>query len=538
MQVLNFIIPPKNTNISSNIKNENIQGEFKCNDLNNENKQNFIFAFLKASVLKKHADSKEVSCVTVNNDLPNTQPDSNSSDPENNIISEGELIDNENTLKSVVDLSVENLNQNEQISNSVQPEQLILKNVNIDKSEVEKAQDGFESNIIKPDEKTLTDLESMNIALRNRLYNEFSEKNNIIPEGELIDNENTLKNSMDSSVNNLDEKEQIPNGLQKQLISGNIDGKNNNLNEPFKKVFILSDENSKGHLEKKDILFNDIKIGFEAVKSESAINHTMSDFNENRVDLKLLDISEAHEFVIDRLLRKYISGSEDCFENTKNLNSELTAGNRASDFQIFNNNINYNYKGFDFELLTELSEKIDFDNKNNEFMLLNSSNLGKANFTGVSSTHGELFPKALSDDVLFQVVSKTVTGAGNGQSTIKINLKPEHLGRLNLTISIDNNQVVIKILTEMPLVKEIIESNIAQLKTDLGSQGLEVNRLDVFIPGDLDHDAREYGNNKNYNMKSTRDGFDKDGKEEDEEETESSKHVQEGKGINLIGVFA
>jgi flagellar hook-length control protein FliK len=55
-----------------------------------------------------------------------------------------------------------------------------------------------------------------------------------------------------------------------------------------------------------------------------------------------------------------------------------------------------------------------------------------------------------------------------------------------LSISTDNQQVTLRILTENPLVKEIIESSAAQLKADLSNQGLQMEQLEVGVNGDRD----------------------------------------------------
>jgi flagellar hook-length control protein FliK len=42
----------------------------------------------------------------------------------------------------------------------------------------------------------------------------------------------------------------------------------------------------------------------------------------------------------------------------------------------------------------------------------------------------------------------------------------------------------VRILTELPVVREMIESNIQQLKSDLQQQGLRVERVEVAIADD------------------------------------------------------
>jgi flagellar hook-length control protein FliK len=72
----------------------------------------------------------------------------------------------------------------------------------------------------------------------------------------------------------------------------------------------------------------------------------------------------------------------------------------------------------------------------------------------------------------------------NDQGEIRIDLKPEFLGNVRLQIVTDNQQVTVRILTELPMVRDMIEGNIQQLKSDLQQQGLQVQRVEVAVADD------------------------------------------------------
>jgi|GEM_PF-6993306 len=86
--------------------------------------------------------------------------------------------------------------------------------------------------------------------------------------------------------------------------------------------------------------------------------------------------------------------------------------------------------------------------------------------------------------IIDQIVKKAVIRLKDGYSEVRIDLKPELLGPLRMQILTENQQVTLRILTENPLVKEIIENSIAQLKADLLSQGLQMEELEVSLNGD------------------------------------------------------
>jgi flagellar hook-length control protein FliK len=68
---------------------------------------------------------------------------------------------------------------------------------------------------------------------------------------------------------------------------------------------------------------------------------------------------------------------------------------------------------------------------------------------------------------------------GNGISEAKITLMPEHLGQVDVKISIHNGQVIAQFLTDSALGKDMIEGQLSQLRAALQSQGLQVDKLEV-----------------------------------------------------------
>jgi flagellar hook-length control protein FliK len=104
--------------------------------------------------------------------------------------------------------------------------------------------------------------------------------------------------------------------------------------------------------------------------------------------------------------------------------------------------------------------------------------------------------RQLQASILSQVIDKTSVSLRNGLSSIEIKLKPEALGNLKMHISTENNQVSIKIVTEGQLVKEIVENNIMQLKSDLQSQGIEITKVEVVADHDSSHNNSNHGHSK------------------------------------------
>lgn len=77
------------------------------------------------------------------------------------------------------------------------------------------------------------------------------------------------------------------------------------------------------------------------------------------------------------------------------------------------------------------------------------------------------------------VVSKMDIVKLQGMSEAKITLFPENLGQVDVKITLHNGQVVAQFVTEHAFAKDSLEQQMAQLRTALQTQGLQVEKLEV-----------------------------------------------------------
>ena len=98
----------------------------------------------------------------------------------------------------------------------------------------------------------------------------------------------------------------------------------------------------------------------------------------------------------------------------------------------------------------------------------------------------ETAQRSLTSQTMNQIVQKAVLFQNNGQHQVQIDLKPDFLGHIRMQIITESQQVAVRIVAELPFVKDMLESNLSQLKTELQAQGLEVDELEVSVA----HDSR------------------------------------------------
>ncbi len=83
-----------------------------------------------------------------------------------------------------------------------------------------------------------------------------------------------------------------------------------------------------------------------------------------------------------------------------------------------------------------------------------------------------------------QIVQRAAVLLKSDRGEARIDLKPEFLGPVRMYIVTENQLVTVRILTESPMVRDLIEHNLHQLKSDLQQQGLQVERVEVSVSDD------------------------------------------------------
>ncbi|NNF99215.1 MAG: hypothetical protein HKM93_07540 [Desulfobacteraceae bacterium] len=93
-------------------------------------------------------------------------------------------------------------------------------------------------------------------------------------------------------------------------------------------------------------------------------------------------------------------------------------------------------------------------------------------------------PEKFQSDVINQIVEKAALLRNRNQPEMQIKLKPDFLGNIRLTISTDQQQVMVRVFTDVPMVKDMLVQNLAQLQMELQQHGLEVDKFDVRVGQD------------------------------------------------------
>lgn len=86
-------------------------------------------------------------------------------------------------------------------------------------------------------------------------------------------------------------------------------------------------------------------------------------------------------------------------------------------------------------------------------------------------------------DIAQQLIDKIRIMAKPGQTTMELQLYPEHLGKVNLTVTSKEGLMSAQFVVQNEMAKEAVESQMIILKENLAEQGIKVDSIDVTVGG-------------------------------------------------------
>lgn len=84
-------------------------------------------------------------------------------------------------------------------------------------------------------------------------------------------------------------------------------------------------------------------------------------------------------------------------------------------------------------------------------------------------------------EIVDQIVNQIKVTIQPDETNMELTLSPEHLGKVNLSITSKSGVLTAQILTETQVAKEAIESQLYMLKDTLNEQGLKIEAIEVAI---------------------------------------------------------
>ena len=135
------------------------------------------------------------------------------------------------------------------------------------------------------------------------------------------------------------------------------------------------------------------------------------------------------------------------------------------------------------------SKSLEAIKANGEVQVLNNNGAGGGNNKSILNTkaaisENTIYKAPIESRVIDQIINRLSIRSNGSQSEVKIQLDPPSLGRVRMNIITSGDGVRTVIVAENQAVKQLIESNLSQLRDSMLSQGLKLDGFSVFVGGD------------------------------------------------------
>ncbi|MFM9277315.1 flagellar hook-length control protein FliK [Paenibacillus jiagnxiensis] len=125
------------------------------------------------------------------------------------------------------------------------------------------------------------------------------------------------------------------------------------------------------------------------------------------------------------------------------------------------------------------------------------------------------------------VVQKLDIIKQNGMSEATIMLRPEHLGQLEVKLSMSNGQLVAQFMTEHGGAKDLLEQQMSHLRASLHNQGIQVNKVEVTHNESLSSHLYQQGQGSGANQQQQERRSRTRGKEDNEDALKAAEMAEE-----------
>ncbi len=251
---------------------------------------------------------------------------------------------------------------------------------------------------------------------------------------------------------------------------------------------------SAGSLKGNNHTRKDILEGMKVSRSTEG-----SEDNQYDGDLDLSKVSDIKGVKISKVSTN--TKEHEILLNSESLKQEGTKENTISSNQL--KAITENTQGYKSVFEDGLKSEKSVERGNSETSTVKTDAslwTAQADYSVLKSNDSRLWTNINKDiitplrfqDVADQIMEDASYMLKKGSGRIVITLEPPNLGTLNMDVRVQNDTVKMILIADNHEVKQVLHSNLDQLKTALQGQGLNVDRFDVLVQ------ERHYDNNPGF----------------------------------------
>ena len=168
-------------------------------------------------------------------------------------------------------------------------------------------------------------------------------------------------------------------------------------------------------------------------------------------------------------------------------NAKAESKNTVQEKVVSQSNVGMKYA--DANLDGAQSKSLEAIKANGEIQGINNNVTAGANNkanvnTKIVLPENSIYKAPIESRVIDQIINRLSIRSNGSQSEVKIQLDPASLGKVRMNIITSGDGVRTVILAENQAVKQLIESNLSQLRDSMLSQGLKLDGFSVLVGGE------------------------------------------------------
>ena len=361
----------------------------------------------------------------------------------------------------------------------------------------------------KSQQLSLNNKSDMGSVLKDRLNNSNKYNNNSKSSSVNNNNANTEKSSTSkvSKAIKSSSSSDISNTVSKANQAAE------DIKDAIKKALNISDEQLEDAMSVLGLtamdLFQPDNIA-NLVMSISGVQDSMGILTDAQLSQSFQDIMSAVEQTVDELTADTGMSAQELKEFFENYSKDTTVEDNndvvkeALAETVDSNNNEENIPSANEQKMDNITQAVEKkiqvaeDNKSSDNLMgQNHSDKTQQSNTTVTDISANLiqniqssFEKVMSTsstnsvngaDIVKQIINSVKVSGNTSIQSMEIQLNPEHLGKVNLTVTSKNGVITAQIVAQNEEVKKAIESQIATLKENFESQGIKIEAVEVTV---------------------------------------------------------
>lgn len=361
----------------------------------------------------------------------------------------------------------------------------------------------------KSQQLSLNNKSDMGSVLKDRLNNSNKYNNNSKSSSVNNNNANTEKSSTSkvSKAIKSSSSSDISNTVSKANQAAE------DIKDAIKKALNISDEQLEDAMSVLGLtamdLFQPDNIA-NLVMSISGVQDSMGILTDAQLSQSFQDIMSAVEQTVDELTADTGMSAQELKEFFENYSKDTTVEDNNDGVKealaetVDSNNNEENIPSANEQTMDNITQAVEKkiqvaeDNKSSDNLMgQNHSDKTQQSNTTVTDISANLiqniqssFEKVMSTsstnsvngaDIVKQIINSVKVSGNTSIQSMEIQLNPEHLGKVNLTVTSKNGVITAQIVAQNEEVKKAIESQIATLKENFESQGIKIEAVEVTV---------------------------------------------------------